>query len=170
MNITDIDDKVSCFCYEVVRADDKIILRARESHLLAEAVTANTSLRPELVSTAKTAFTKFVEKKLVKCLPSPVNSAADADGLAQFDAILAKDQADPEWAKSAREKEEKFGMYLTSLTRASSAIRTAEERAGSGDAGVEGVKELVEGAADVLGPHLGETVSGYRLASVQAHV
>ena len=106
----------------------------------------------------------------MKCLPSPVDSATDADGLTQFDAILAKDQADPEWAKSAREKEEKFGMYLTSLTRASSAIRTAEKRASSGDAGSEGVKELVEGAADVLGPHLGETVSGYRLASVRAHV
>lgn len=52
-------------------------------------------------------------------------------------------------------------MYLTSLTRASAAIRTAEKRLVT-EAGPDSVKELVEGTADVLGPHLGETVSSAR--------
>jgi hypothetical protein len=125
---------------------------------LVETISSNPTLTSDLVSTAQTAFSRFIEKKLVKCLPSPVDTPSDADGLTIFDAILAKDQADAEWAKSAREREEKFGMYLTSLSRASAAIRTAETQVGS-QSSSKAVKELVDGAADVLGPHLGETVS-----------
>lgn len=61
---------------------------------------------------------------------------------------------DTEFAKAAKEKEEKFGMYLSSLSKASAAIQTAEKSLNSNGS----VKELVEGAADVLGPYLGETV------------
>ena len=155
--------------YKTLRstANVQIILRARESHLLAEAISSTPTLTSELVSSAQTAFSKFIEKKLVKCLPSPVESPANADGLTVFDAILAKDSADAEWAKSAREREEKFGMYLTSLTRASAAIRAAQEQVGGSSSSSKAVKELVDGAADVLGPHLGDTVS-YRRESCQS--
>jgi cysteinyl-tRNA synthetase len=49
-------------------------------------------------------------------------------------------------------------MYLTSLSKSSAAIRTAAKRLNGSEAGQEGVKDLVEGAGDVLGPYLGETV------------
>jgi cysteinyl-tRNA synthetase len=62
-----------------------------------------------------------------------------------------------------REKDEKFGMYMGSLAKSCQAIKVARGRMGK-DGGGEAVKELVEGAADVLGPYLGETVR-YHLAS-----
>jgi len=58
-------------------------------------------------------------------------------------------------------------MYLTSLGRAAKAIEVAERRVESGDSGNEGVRELVEGASEVLGPHLGETVC--HLSSATLH-
>jgi hypothetical protein len=58
-----------------------------------------------------------------------------------------------------REKDEKFGMYLSSLARSAKAIDIAKGRLVRQDLAAEGVRELVEGAMDVLGPYLGETVS-----------
>lgn len=112
-----------------------------------------------MLDTSNSAFDAFLQRKLLKALPSPVDlPSPNASGVEHFDAILAKDAADAEWARVAREKEEKFSMYLTSLSKASAAIRTAAQRVNGSEGGQEGVKELVEGAADVLGPYLGETV------------
>lgn len=130
---------------------------------MAETISSNPNLDSALIQTAQTAFSQYVQRKLLKSLPTPVEAPSpNSDGLDHFDAILAKDTADPEWAKSAREKEEKFAMYLSSLSKSSAAIRTAEKRLASGETGVEGVKDLVDGAADVLGPYLGETVRSWR--------
>jgi cysteinyl-tRNA synthetase len=142
-------------------SDTQIILRARESHLLAETIKSHPALCSDLVTTAKTAFTAFVQRKLLKALPTPVDppSGDNEDGLAHFDAILQRATSDAEFTTAAKEKEEKFTMYLASLSKASEAIRLAEKRLTAQEGGAEAVKELVDGAADVLGPYLGETVS-----------
>ena len=135
-------------------------MRARESHLLAETISRNPTLTPELVETSEKAFSAFINSKLVKCLPSPVNGTSpSATAFDLFQAILAKDQSDPIFAKEAREKEEKFGMYLTMMTKSAAAIRLAERRLSEGSAAGDAVKDLVDGASGVLGPYLGETVS-----------
>ena len=74
--------------------------------------------------------------------------------------MIKRDTTDAEWAAEARAKEEKFGMYLTSLSKAQAAIQQAETRLASSTAGGDSVKDLVEGASDVLGPYLGAKVSG----------
>ena len=97
---------------------------------------------------------------MVKSLPSPVESPSDDPySFGLFEAVVAKDSADAEWAKAGREKEEKFGLYLTSLAKSVEAIRTAEKRIGTPEDSTEAVKELVNGTSDVLGPLLGEKVS-----------
>jgi cysteinyl-tRNA synthetase len=60
-----------------------------------------------------------------------------------------------------RDKEEKWGMYLSSLSKSRDAILTADKRLedGQGQIGSEAVQDLVEGASDVLGPWLGETLA-----------
>ena len=76
-----------------------------------------------------------------------------------YDAVLAKDEKDQIWAKNAREKDEKFGLYLNCLSRSKAAILLAEERLKKQETRGEAAKALIEGAGDILGPYLGETVS-----------
>ncbi|KAK8869958.1 cysteine-tRNA ligase [Kwoniella newhampshirensis] len=146
MNITDIDDK--------------IILRARESYLLTQNITSNPALTPQLLSSTQEAFTRFLNLKLIKSLPSPVEapSSPNATSFDHFETILTRDKSDATWAKSARDKDEKFGLYLTSLSKARDAYRIAEQRLETAEVGGDGVRDLVEGASDVLGPYLGDTL------------
>lgn len=140
MNITDIDDK--------------IIMRAREAYLLNETKEKNPKLSPELVADARQAFAAFLPK-LIKVLPSPVDAPNGDDALEHFAAISAKSTSDPQFLEAGKEKEEKFGLYITSLNQARDAILAAEKHLGSGAAG--GVDALVDGTASVLGPYYGET-------------
>ncbi|WVF72463.1 cysteine-tRNA ligase [Kwoniella sp. CBS 6097] len=144
MNITDIDDK--------------IILRARESYLLNQTISSTPSLTPQLVNDTKAAFTKFVNTKFTKSFPSPLTSTSGDDTFATFEAALQKDQSDAEWARAAREKEEKFSLYLVSLTKARDAIKVAEQRLSAQQGGEGAVEDLVKGTGDVLGPYYGETL------------
>ena len=123
-------------------------------------MTSNPTITSSLIYTAREAFSSFLHSKLPRALPTPVEPPSpNADAAAHFDAVLTKVKTDEAWTSAAREKEEKFGMYITSLTRSSAAIRLAEERLKKGDTSGEAVKDLVDGAADVLGPYLGQTVS-----------
>lgn len=140
MNITDIDDK--------------IIMRAREGYLLKETKEKNPKLTPELIADARKAFAAFLPK-LVKNLPSPVDAPNGDDALEHFNAIAKKAASDPAFVEAGKEKEEKFGLYITSLTQARDAILTAEKQLESGAAG--SVDALVDGTASVLGPYYGET-------------
>lgn len=76
-----------------------------------------------------------------------------------FALVQERDRSDGDWATLAREKDEKWSLYLTSLTRAGEALEVAGRKMDGQGAGEGGVKELVDGSADVLGPYLGETVS-----------
>jgi cysteinyl-tRNA synthetase len=137
----------------------QIILRARESHLLARTISSTASLTSDLISTVQKAFDAYFAKRIIKNLPSSV-TPVDFDGTPNDHLALVRerDAKDAEWAKAAREKDEKWGLYLTSLTHAGEALEVAkrkvQEQGGAGD-----VKELVDASADVLGPYLGETVS-----------
>lgn len=140
MNITDIDDK--------------IIIRARESYLLAQTISQNSSLTPQLLADANAAFTVYLEGKLLKCLPTLVEIGPNGTSFDYLQAVIKKDATDTTWAAEARAKEEKFGMYLASLSRAQAAIQQAETRLASSTAGGDSVRALVEGASDVLGQYL----------------
>jgi cysteinyl-tRNA synthetase len=70
-----------------------------------------------------------------------------------------------------REKDEKFGMYLTSLSRSLEALEVARGRLSNGDTGESAVTDLVEGTADILGPYLGEKVSlAYRSKPIKSRL
>ncbi|KAL1411223.1 cysteinyl-tRNA synthetase [Vanrija albida] len=139
------------FVMNVTDIDDKIILRARESYLLDETVQKNPALTPELVATARKAFAAFLPK-LVKSLPSAVNAPNGDDAIEYFNAIAARDSSDAEFARAAREKEEKFGLYISSLTTARDAILAAEKSLSTP------TKQFVDETAYVLGPYLGDTL------------
>jgi cysteinyl-tRNA synthetase len=117
-------------------------------------------LSTSLLSTTQSAFTAYLKNKLVKALPLSTDlPGIDGDPSAYFDAVSAKNQGDSAWAKEAREKDEKFGMYLNSLSRSSTAIRSAQERFDKQEIGGDAANNLIEAAGDVLGPYIGQTVS-----------
>jgi cysteinyl-tRNA synthetase len=112
------------------------------------------------LETAKSAFEKYLDSKLVKCLPTPVAAPSSATAQERFEAILSKFKSDSTWAGEAKAKEEKFEMYISSLSKAGEAIRIAEQRLQESDkGGKKGVEELMRDSADTIGPYLGTTVS-----------
>ena len=77
--------------------------------------------------------------------------------LQAFERVLQLDKS--AWADEMRAKHEKYSMYVASLTVARDAIALAQGRLNNGETSKEGAVELLEGAKEVLGPFLGETVS-----------
>ncbi|WVQ78146.1 cysteine-tRNA ligase [Cryptococcus sp. DSM 104549] len=146
------------FVMNVTDIDDKIILRARESYLLDQAISSNPALTPALLADVQTAFSKYLHNKPLKSLSAPLPTAPNSTDFEIFEALLQKYASDEAWAKEAKEKEEKFEMYLESLKKARNAYQVAEARVGKEEGKGQAVKELVDGASDVLGPHLGETL------------
>ena len=148
------------FVMNVTDIDDKIILRARESHLISQLVSSHTHLSPELLSTVNAAIDQHLTRKIIKNLPSPVDAPSnDAGATAHFAAILQRDETDKAFAVAAREKEEKWTLYLASMQKALKGLEVAEQRLKAGKQGEGEVGDLVAAASDVLGPYLGETVS-----------
>ncbi|EIW69520.1 cysteine-tRNA ligase [Tremella mesenterica] len=141
MNITDIDDK--------------IIIRARETHLLNQTISQNPSLTSQLIADTQASFAAYLDSKLMKILPTSSEVGPNATPFETFENIVKRDTSDLQWAAEMRSKEEKFGMYMTSLTKAQAAIQKAEVRLAQSSGGGDAVKDLVEGTSDVLGPYLG---------------
>ena len=136
--------------------------------MLSEAVTQNPTLTQSLIDTARSAFTVYTSNKLVQAVPLSVAGAVKDGSFEYFDRVIAVVEGDPGRAKQARDKDEKFGLYLNSLSRAKAAIETAQNRLSAHDIGNEAVSQLVDGVGDILGPYLGEKVgllSGRQLSS-----
>lgn len=144
------------FVMNVTDIDDKIILRARELHLLSELKSETTTLNAELVKQANEAFTSFFNSKFDGLLGSEAKKAEESE-LEAFDRIVQKDK--DAWGKEMRDKHEKYGMFLSCLSVARGAIGLAQGRLANAEGTKEGAEELIEGAKEVLGPYLGETVS-----------
>jgi cysteinyl-tRNA synthetase len=104
MNITDIDDK--------------IILRARQSHLL-------TTLREEekakglsksLVDLVRLSWSKYFQKTLKKFAPAPPpGEPSEPEDDAAWEEISRRVQQDERWVQSSSESEPKFSMWFKAL-------------------------------------------------------
>lgn len=112
------------------------------------------------MDTVSSAYESYFTRRILKNLPSPYPADPNWKGFPteHFAIILEKDRTDPAWARAAREKEEKWSMYLSSLKKAGEALDVARMRLDGQDPNANAVKELVEGTADILGPYLGDTV------------
>lgn len=104
MNITDIDDK--------------IILRARQSHLLDAFRQAHKTkgLTNDLVAEVRQAWSAYFKKTLKKLAPSPpAGEPADPEDEAAWEEISRRRVQDDKWLKEASEKEPKFSMWYKAL-------------------------------------------------------
>ncbi|KDQ18769.1 hypothetical protein BOTBODRAFT_28275 [Botryobasidium botryosum FD-172 SS1] len=135
MNITDIDDK--------------IILRARQTHLLNDFRSQNTHLSPELISQVRGAWAAYLHKKLQKGLPE-TDRPGKEDEESFWLNLLNKDQEESEWAKGCRARDEKFGMHLAALSSSFSALSVASAAIAANDTSPARANDLLNASVDVL--------------------
>lgn len=104
MNITDIDDK--------------IIVRARQSHLLSQFRTQEEQkgLSKSLVDLVRTSWSTYFKKTLKKLAPKPPpEEPAEPEDEAAWEEISRREQQDIKWVQASSEAEPKFRMWFNAL-------------------------------------------------------
>ncbi|KAI0320457.1 tRNA synthetases class I (C) catalytic domain-containing protein [Amylostereum chailletii] len=134
MNITDIDDK--------------IILRARQTHLLNKFRAETQTLSPELLAEVRSAWEAYVRSEVCKGLsPSDVPPPGS-----EWDAWPALEQKfkDKAWKTEGLKRDEKFEMRFNAATKARSALEVGQGVLESRQGGVDVAHQLIDEASDVL--------------------
>ncbi|KAJ9090716.1 hypothetical protein QFC20_007843 [Naganishia adeliensis] len=127
------------FVMNVTDIEDKIIIRAREQHLLAAYRESHPSLSDSLKSDVKEAWDAYFDAKLVKCLPE-ADKPTEGEALeAAFERLVKRDVENAVWSKDVRAKEEKFGLILGSLQSALTGLSQANDSTA-----------LIDSAKDIL--------------------
>ncbi|KAI9507482.1 tRNA synthetases class I (C) catalytic domain-containing protein [Russula earlei] len=140
MNITDIDDK--------------IILRARQTHLVNKFRSTVTSLTQELLDEVRSSWCSYVRSKVSKGLPLEDVSPAGLEWRSWSD--LSTKAADKAWKDDAIKRDEKFEMHFVTARRAYGAIQAASNHLKAGKVDIEAAQQLVNDSADVLALSLDE--------------
>ncbi|KAG6866398.1 hypothetical protein C0991_004683 [Blastosporella zonata] len=143
MNITDIDDK--------------IILRARQNHLLDHFRTQTQTLSPELINQTLTAWRTHVREKVGKGL-SEAERPAEGEEESAWPRLteLIQDKA---WKQDCLKRDEKFDMYFSSATRTLAAVQTAQSLLSEGKTGTDAAHQLIDESKDILAQALDSKLS-----------
>ncbi|EMD33708.1 hypothetical protein CERSUDRAFT_87037 [Gelatoporia subvermispora B] len=151
MNITDIDDK--------------IILRARQTHLVEKFRSESTSLSQKLLDDVIAAWAAYVSSKLSKGLPETERPGKGKEREI-FPQLSARFQ-DKEWRLEGLKRDEKFEMHFNATNASYAAILAAEESLKTGQTGQEAAHKLIESSHDVLAAWLdkqyGSTVTDHSI-------
>ena len=143
----------------------QIIVRARQSHLLtnylADISSSSAPLSSRILQEVSTAWTAYFYKTLSAALPSPPSPEAPqsyetATSLFAEIRNLAKD---PTWVEKQKERDEKFSMYLTSVTLGYEGLGRAQVQEKKGETSLEAATALVESNRDAVGLWLDKQVS-----------
>ncbi|KAI0049963.1 hypothetical protein FA95DRAFT_1488235 [Auriscalpium vulgare] len=134
MNITDIDDK--------------IILRARQNHLVKKYRGETRALSPDLVNEVRAAWESYVRSKVGKGLAESDRPAPGTEWDAW--AALAQKFQDKSWKAEGLKRDEKFEMHFSAAARTHTALATAQELLASGSHDEDLAHRLVDEATDVL--------------------
>jgi cysteinyl-tRNA synthetase len=152
MNITDIDDK--------------IIVRARQSHLLStlRSEHATKGLSKALVELVRASWSSYFQKTLKKMAPKPPpGEPSEPEDEAAWEEICRREQQDPKWVQISSEAEPKFTMWFKALKTSHEAIINATVAMTAEEKGSEAAVSLIDASSDPLGSFLdgqsGHTVS-----------
>ncbi|EIN11529.1 hypothetical protein PUNSTDRAFT_131692 [Punctularia strigosozonata HHB-11173 SS5] len=137
------------FVMNVTDIDDKIILRARQNHLIEQLRERTTVLTPSFVNETRESWAAFIlSKKLSKGLPAEDLPAPGKE--AESWPSLVQRFNDKNWRAEGLKRDEKFEMNFNSANRTFNAIAAAESALKSGDTSQEAAHRLIEEAKDVL--------------------
>lgn len=152
MNITDIDDK--------------IILKARHTHLLEEyrSQNAQQGLSKPLMDDIKQAWSVFFRKTLKKLAPKPPpGEPEEPEDEAAWEEISRRMVQDSVWLQKSIDTEPKTSMWYEALNKSRQAIIAATMTHTAGDNSSEAATAVVDASADVLAPFL-DAKSGHTLS------
>ncbi|KAG5352598.1 hypothetical protein C0989_001632 [Termitomyces sp. Mn162] len=144
MNITDIDDK--------------IIIRARQNHLLENFRKETKSLSSELINHILSAWRSHVQGKVGKGL-SESDRPTEGEEESAWPRLTERIQ-DNAWKQECLKRDEKFDMYFSSAIRTLSAIHTAQSRLDNGQTGLDAAHQLIDESRDILAQSLDYQLSG----------
>ncbi|KAI0088164.1 tRNA synthetases class I (C) catalytic domain-containing protein [Irpex rosettiformis] len=136
MNITDIDDK--------------IILRARQTHLVEQFKTSQTALTPELIAIVTDSWTSYVYSKVSKGL-SETDKLAQGQEWSAWQTLQGKFGSDDKtWKQENLRRDEKFEMHFSAANKAYTALQNAWSGLEQGRTSQEEAQALVEESRDIL--------------------
>ncbi|KAG6900716.1 hypothetical protein C0993_003742 [Termitomyces sp. T159_Od127] len=138
MNITDIDDK--------------IIVRARQNHLLEKFRTETKSLSPELINRILSAWRSHVQAKVGRAL-SESDRPRGGEEVTAWPRLTEQVQ-DKAWKQECLKRDEKFDMHFSSAVRTLSAVHTAQSRLDNGQTGLDAAHQLIDESRDILAQSL----------------
>ncbi|BGP41854.1 cysteinyl-tRNA synthetase [Rhodotorula kratochvilovae] len=143
------------FVMNITDVDDKIIVRARQSHLLTKylaEVASSSSPSSRVVQEVTAAWTAYFLKAFTPSLPSPPADDSFESAAAGWAEVqrLAQDAA---WVEQEKARNEKFPMYFAAVGSGFEALQgaRAKEAQQAGAGSVEEAKALVEANKDALG-------------------
>ncbi|GAA5905335.1 hypothetical protein JCM5296_001443 [Sporobolomyces johnsonii] len=142
------------FVMNITDVDDKIIVRARQSHLLtryvSELAASSAPLSSRVLQEVSTAWTAYFFKTLGAALPSPAIGDTYESAKAGWTQIEAAAK-DAQWVEAQKLRDEKFTMYLASVRAGHEGLVVAEKAVAAGATSVEEAKALVEANRDAVG-------------------
>ncbi|KAF2191879.1 cysteinyl-tRNA synthetase [Zopfia rhizophila CBS 207.26] len=134
------------FVENITDVDDKIILRGRQQHLLAQFKEKNPSLTTEVVDTTTKAFDAYLQKNLPLLSPALKPENFNKESAEKYASVIAGKSLDGIGPSS--DKEAKIKMHLKTAGSAATALLSPSK-----STEVE-VEEFYTGAEDVLLPYL----------------
>jgi cysteinyl-tRNA synthetase len=145
MNITDIDDK--------------IIVRARQNHLLDEFKKANPTLTSALVKDVRKSWSAFLAKKKMDQFAPPAPAGEDVHEDAIWEEI-SRVNDDPKWRAQTLSKEPMFGLWFNALNESRQAIiaATMAVTAINGASPPTSSDDLLSASKDILSSSLDDSL------------
>jgi cysteinyl-tRNA synthetase len=137
-------------------ADDKIILRGRQQHLLAQFRTANPTITDDLITTTIKAFDFYVKKNLPLLSPEVDIGSFNKESAEKYALVIQGKSLDG--VSAPGDVEAKIKMHLKTASTAATALMAPSKTS------PEDIELFYAGAEDVLLPYLdslyGSTVNG----------
>lgn len=130
------------FVQNITDVDDKIILRGRQQHLLAEFKAENPSiLSQKVLDTTLAAFNAYIKKNLKLLDPELKPEDFNSNSAEKYAAVLADENGD-------KDAQAKIKMHLKTAANAATALLAPSKTTS------EDTEKFWEGAEDVLLPYL----------------
>ncbi|GJN92849.1 hypothetical protein Rhopal_005887-T1 [Rhodotorula paludigena] len=143
------------FVMNITDVDDKIIVRARQSHLLnkyiSELASSAAPFSSRVLQEVSTAWTAYFTKTLSASLASPVADSSFESAAAAWRTLQERAASDPAWFEAEKVKNEKFSMYMSSAQSGYAALVEAQDKEQKATGSVEDAKALIEANRDAMG-------------------
>lgn len=134
------------FVQNITDVDDKIILRGRQQHLLAQFKSRNPTITNEVLETTLKAFDAYIKKNLPLLSPELKPEDFNQESAAKYAAVIAGKSLDG--TGPATDKEAKLKMHLKTVGRAGTALLAPSKTTD------EDIENFWVEAEDVLLPYL----------------